>query len=216
MNVSFPASIIASAMLGAALYPSSLEAAEACDLRQAQAALKVLGQDPGPIDGLWGARTRSAVLEFQAKQSVEESGLLNEVTCEALGLEGRAIEFDEPEPLSAEEAAAKTETENTNFVVWRSWCGEKRSSAKCELGESAFIAGRFIPCGFTFKNSRNQIGGGKLFRGAQPGPEKACKSLDENCSYYEGYRLKKGCLSALELAKDDEKKCRAELVKHCR
>jgi GH24 family phage-related lysozyme (muramidase) len=36
-------------------------------LRQAQERLKVHGFDPGPIDGIWGPKTRTAVLDFQRK-----------------------------------------------------------------------------------------------------------------------------------------------------
>lgn len=37
------------------------------ELRDYQGHLKTLGHDPGPIDGLWGARTEAAVLAFQKR-----------------------------------------------------------------------------------------------------------------------------------------------------
>jgi len=46
-------------------------------LRTAQAALTYLGFDPGPIDGLRGRRTRSALMQFQDKFGLNETGELD-------------------------------------------------------------------------------------------------------------------------------------------
>ncbi len=53
-------------------------------LRSAQAALKYLGIDPGPIDGLRGRRTRSALILFQERSNLAPSGELNQETEEKL------------------------------------------------------------------------------------------------------------------------------------
>lgn len=47
------------------------------DLRTAQAALVYLGIDPGPIDGLRGNRTRSALIQFQERSGLPETGELD-------------------------------------------------------------------------------------------------------------------------------------------
>jgi hypothetical protein len=49
-------------------------------LRTAQAALLYLGFDPGPIDGLRGRRTRSALMLFQAQSALPETGDLDHDT----------------------------------------------------------------------------------------------------------------------------------------
>jgi N-acetylmuramidase-like protein/putative peptidoglycan binding protein len=54
------------------------------DLRAAQAALTYLGIDPGPIDGLLGRRTRSALIEFQQSRALPPSGDLDAATNAAL------------------------------------------------------------------------------------------------------------------------------------
>lgn len=46
-------------------------------LRSAQAALLYLGIDPGPIDGFRGRRTRAALMQFQARAGLRETGELN-------------------------------------------------------------------------------------------------------------------------------------------
>ena len=46
-------------------------------VQKAQRVLKDLGFNPGPIDGKWGHRTRSAVLEFQQKNNLPATGDLN-------------------------------------------------------------------------------------------------------------------------------------------
>lgn len=49
-------------------------------LRTAQAALKYLGFNPGPIDGIRGRQTTSALIGFQHGEGLPESGLLDEDT----------------------------------------------------------------------------------------------------------------------------------------
>lgn len=53
-------------------------------LRTAQAALQYLGMDPGPIDGIRGRRTFSALLRFQEAEGLAETGLLDQDTLERL------------------------------------------------------------------------------------------------------------------------------------
>ncbi|CDF84272.1 peptidoglycan binding domain-containing protein [Pseudomonas knackmussii B13] len=49
-------------------------------LRTAQAALKYLGFNPGPIDGIRGRQTTSALIGFQHGEGLPESGLLDQDT----------------------------------------------------------------------------------------------------------------------------------------
>ncbi len=49
-------------------------------VRDLQAALKALGHDPGPIDGVFGARTESAVKAFQQAREIPVDGIVGRVT----------------------------------------------------------------------------------------------------------------------------------------
>lgn len=49
-------------------------------LRSAQAALVYLGIDPGPIDGVRGRRTSSALMQFQKQVGLPETGQLDRDT----------------------------------------------------------------------------------------------------------------------------------------
>jgi hypothetical protein len=49
-------------------------------LRTAQTALLYLGHNPGPIDGLRGRRTRSALMQFQEQFGLPETGELDQYT----------------------------------------------------------------------------------------------------------------------------------------
>jgi hypothetical protein len=54
--------------------------------RAVQKALQERGYQPGPVDGVLGKRTRSAVLRFQEDNALEGDGYLTEATLRALGL----------------------------------------------------------------------------------------------------------------------------------
>jgi peptidoglycan hydrolase-like protein with peptidoglycan-binding domain len=55
-------------------------------VRQAQQALKDKGFDPGPIDGLYGPKTREAVLRYQKENKILANGRLGGDTYESLGV----------------------------------------------------------------------------------------------------------------------------------
>ena len=55
-------------------------------VRRAQEALKAQGHDPGPIDGVMGARTQQALRDFQTSQQLNSTGQLDRETMEKLGI----------------------------------------------------------------------------------------------------------------------------------
>jgi peptidoglycan hydrolase-like protein with peptidoglycan-binding domain len=57
------------------------------DVRQGQEALKNQGQDPGPIDGIMGPRTRQALRAFQSKNGLKQTGTLDTANREKLNIE---------------------------------------------------------------------------------------------------------------------------------
>jgi hypothetical protein len=54
------------------------------DVRRAQEALRNQGQDPGPIDGIMGPRTRQALRQFQKANGLQQTGTLDAETRERL------------------------------------------------------------------------------------------------------------------------------------
>lgn len=56
----------------------------ALEVRAAQAYLSFHGYRPGPVDGLWGARTRRALQRFQLGQGIAPSAALDERTLASL------------------------------------------------------------------------------------------------------------------------------------
>lgn len=50
-----------------------------------QVRLEVKGYDPGPIDGIFGARTAAAVKDFQEYKGLNADGAVDEITWKALG-----------------------------------------------------------------------------------------------------------------------------------
>jgi peptidoglycan hydrolase-like protein with peptidoglycan-binding domain len=49
-------------------------------VRDLQAALKALGRDPGPIDGVFGAKTEGAVRAFQQQRGIAVDGIVGRVS----------------------------------------------------------------------------------------------------------------------------------------
>jgi peptidoglycan hydrolase-like protein with peptidoglycan-binding domain len=56
------------------------------NVKQAQQALKEKGYDPGPIDGVMGARTKEAIKSFQNASNFPASGTLDAQTSQQLGI----------------------------------------------------------------------------------------------------------------------------------
>ena len=55
-------------------------------VRQVQQALQSKGHDVGPIDGMYGPRTASALREFQRAQGMSPSGRMDHETLASLGV----------------------------------------------------------------------------------------------------------------------------------
>lgn len=53
---------------------------------QTQQKLQEIGYDPGPLDGLWGSKTRKALMRYQADQGLQATGELDETTRKRLGI----------------------------------------------------------------------------------------------------------------------------------
>ena len=56
------------------------------DTRAAQEALKTQGFDPGPIDGRMGPRTRAALNDYQRKNDLPVTGMLDDATMTKLNV----------------------------------------------------------------------------------------------------------------------------------
>ena len=54
------------------------------DIRAAQLYLTFHGENPGPIDGMHGARTSAAIINFQRQRNLPETGVLDEMLLEIL------------------------------------------------------------------------------------------------------------------------------------
>jgi len=73
-------------MPGQALAQTARAATRSPEIRQVQQALKAKGQDPGPIDGALGPRTRAALKAYQKAEKLPETGEVEAETLARLGL----------------------------------------------------------------------------------------------------------------------------------
>jgi peptidoglycan hydrolase-like protein with peptidoglycan-binding domain len=62
-------------------------------VRELQIALQETGNDPGPIDGVFGAQTETAVRAFQTERGIAVDGIVGPITWRNID---EFAEFDEP------------------------------------------------------------------------------------------------------------------------
>lgn len=60
-------------------------------VRQVQQKLNEEGYQVGPVDGIWGPKTESAIKNFQQAKGMEATGTLNEDTLAELNIEGQPM-----------------------------------------------------------------------------------------------------------------------------
>jgi peptidoglycan hydrolase-like protein with peptidoglycan-binding domain len=77
--------VVAAGMLMVALTTTQVSAQVADDVERAQKALKEMGHDPGPVDGVMGAQTSAALKAYQSKHGLETTGQLDTATAAKLG-----------------------------------------------------------------------------------------------------------------------------------
>lgn len=98
---------LAFALLVALVVCFSFDTASSYSLEvyEAQKALKELGYDPGPVDGIWGKSTESVIKHFQVDKGLPVTGQLDEQTKKKLGI-GSADRGIKAKPKSIQKRVA--------------------------------------------------------------------------------------------------------------
>ena len=80
------------------------------DTRAAQEALKTQGFDPGPADGRMGPRTRAALTDYQRKNDLPTTGMLDDATMSKLNVRStRADDVPAASPTTQPDPKKQTE-----------------------------------------------------------------------------------------------------------
>jgi len=122
-------SIVLTLILGGALVtiPAVARAEGSIIVSEAQQALKAKGFDPGAVDGVAGAKTRSAIMAYQKANNLDADGMLGPQTLEGLGV--------------------KRDTAGTNFKTAGSKVKNSYASGGKEMGEGGKDLGSNIKHG---------------------------------------------------------------------
>lgn len=83
------------------------------EIKKVQQALKDKGHDPGRIDGVMGKQTQEALKTFQQAQGLKATGVLDDQTKKALGLEQGGSKPEGETPAPARETTPKEKTSDT-------------------------------------------------------------------------------------------------------
>jgi peptidoglycan hydrolase-like protein with peptidoglycan-binding domain len=80
------------------------------DTRAAQEALKTQGFDPGPIDGMMGPNTRAAISDYQRKNNLPVTGMLDNETMAKLEIRSsRATDVPAASPTTQPDPKKQTQ-----------------------------------------------------------------------------------------------------------
>lgn len=80
----------ASGMADGSMRSDGMHAHDDGTVRAVQQALNQRGFDAGPVDGVWGPSTESALRAFQQERGMRDTGTLDAQTMSALGVQGAA------------------------------------------------------------------------------------------------------------------------------
>jgi peptidoglycan hydrolase-like protein with peptidoglycan-binding domain len=75
-------------------------------IRQVQEKLHELDFDPGPVNGASSSKLQAALAQFQLSEALPVSGMLDQRTLLALGLDPADLVTDQPDAAGREDAAA--------------------------------------------------------------------------------------------------------------
>ncbi|MGF1609977.1 MAG: RT0821/Lpp0805 family surface protein [Kiloniellales bacterium] len=88
--------------------------ADAAQVREAQSLLRKLQYDPGPADGIYGQRTKRAVVAYQRDRGFEQSGAVTETVLDSLRQDVAALQ-----PPSAPAGEATPPQPSEEALPWQ-------------------------------------------------------------------------------------------------
>ena len=134
------------------------------DVRSVQEALKGKGHDPGPIDGVMGARTQQALRAFQRAQNIQTSGQLDSSTASALGVSLSSSS-------GSTGGASNRGSSGTGSVGSGTSSGPNRDSTTIESNQGNPRSGGSVKSGSTpDSSSRGSSGKGSVGSGTSTAP----------------------------------------------
>lgn len=123
-------------------------------VKQVQTALKDKGQDPGPIDGVMGPKTKAAIKAYQGANNLKATGRLDSETAKSLGVESASSSGSSS---SASKSSKSGSSDMGADKSGASGAGSKssKSSSSSDTGGSSGSFGGDRPSGRNAPSSRD-------------------------------------------------------------
>lgn len=118
--------------------------------RKVQEALKDKGQDPGPIDGVMGPKTKAAIKAYQSANKMKPTGRLDAETAKSLGVESAASSG----PSSSEKSSSKSSSKSSKSDKSGSSDTGTSKSSSSDTGTSSSFSD--MPSGRNAPSSRDK------------------------------------------------------------
>jgi hypothetical protein len=116
---------------------SAVPALDRNKVQRVQSALRAKGFDPGPLNGVVGAKTKEAVQKFQDRFGIKATGTIDNQTLFALGVVGdksAAVEEEpRPEPKQPRNKAHRASTNSPQSARRSIYSGARSRSRWCAL-----------------------------------------------------------------------------------
>jgi peptidoglycan hydrolase-like protein with peptidoglycan-binding domain len=122
--------------------------------KKVQEALKDKGQDPGPIDGVMGPKTKAAIKAYQSANKMKATGRLDAETAKSLGVEAGASSSPSSSEKASKSSSKSDKSGSSDSGTGSTTKKSSSSSSSSDTGSSSSFSD--LPSGRNAPSSRDK------------------------------------------------------------